>query len=85
MLRKISQLNDIFLVISSFFKKFQMADVNVTPFAESGEQNAAKKFKATVKYANKFSTNALAKLFVKIIIPKVNLNSEENSFETGIE
>lgn len=50
----------------------------------SGEQYASTIFKATVKYANKFG-DGVTKLFVKLVLPKVNAFSDENSFDTGKE
>lgn len=49
----------------------------------SGEQYASTLFKATVKYANKFQSDAFTKLFVKFVVPKVNAFSDDNSFDTG--
>lgn len=50
----------------------------------SGEQYASTLFKATVKYANKFQSDAFTKLFVKFVVPKVNAFSDDNSFDTGV-
>lgn len=57
--------------------------MSVAALANSGEQYASTVFKATVKYDNKFESGALTKLFVKLVVPKVNAFSDENSFDTG--
>lgn len=61
----------------------QITDVNVAAAAVSREQYASSTFKATVKYANKFQSDAFTKLFVKIVVPKVNAFSDGNSYDTG--
>lgn len=57
--------------------------MSVAPKVNSGEQYASTIFKATVKYADKFRSDQVMKLFVKLIVPKVNAFSDENSFDTG--
>lgn len=50
--------------------------------ANTAEQYASSIFKATVKYVNKFG-DGVTKMFVKLVLPKVNAFSDENSFDTG--
>jgi hypothetical protein len=57
--------------------------VSVAEQANSGEQYASTVFKATVKFDNKFESGTLTKMFVKLVVPKVNAFSDENSFDTG--
>lgn len=61
----------------------QITDVNVAAAAVSREQYASTTFKVTVKYVNKFQSDAFTKLFVKIVVPKVNAFSDGNSYDTG--
>lgn len=61
-------------------------DVNVAASVSTGEQYASTVYKATVKYnSSKFHSHdaILTKLFVKLVVPKVNAFNDENTFETG--
>ncbi|CRL06669.1 CLUMA_CG019570, isoform A [Clunio marinus] len=69
---------------SSGDKNLTIADFSVAASANTGEQYASTIFKATVKYANKFQSDAVTKLFVKLVVPKVNAFSDENSFDTEL-
>ena len=60
----------------------QIVDISVAASANSGEQYASTIFKATVKYANKFG-DGVTKLFIKLVLPKVNAFTDENSYDTG--
>lgn len=64
---------------------FQITEVNVAASANRGEQYASTTFKATVKFANKFKNDNMIKLFVKMVVPKVNAFSDGNSYDTGEE
>jgi len=61
----------------------QINEISVAPSTNTGEQYASTTFKATIRYANKFSGDALIKLFIKLVVPKQNAFSDENSFDTG--
>lgn len=62
-------------------------DVNVAASASTGEQYASSVFKATVKYVQakyqQHANTSTVKLFVKLVIPKVNAFTDENTFDTG--
>lgn len=62
----------------------KISEVNVAAAGRSREHYASTIFKATVKYAGKFGSGQTAKLLIKLVVPKENAFSDENSYDTGI-
>ncbi|KAG5678235.1 hypothetical protein PVAND_007927 [Polypedilum vanderplanki] len=65
-------------------KNLTISEVNVAASNKSREHYASTIFKATVKYVNKFDSNNVTKLLIKLVIPKANAFSDENSFDTEV-
>lgn len=65
------------------YKYLKISEVNVAAAGRSREQYASSIFKATVKYEDKYGSGQTAKLLIKLVVPKANAFSDENSFDTG--
>lgn len=65
-------------------KNLTITDISVAPHINHGEHYASSIFRVTVRFANKFQSDAQTKLFVKLILPKVNAFLDEDSFDTEL-
>ena len=58
-------------------------NISVAPHINHGEHYASSIFRVTARFSSKFQSDGQTKLFVKLILPKVNAFLDEDSFYTG--